>query len=134
MKKMLILLSAAVAPLALAGCYDDGYGGGVAVGYGAPYAYDGWYDGYYGPFYDGYWGGDGFFYYRASDRDRHFHRGEPGHFRHDAMSGGNWHQFHGNFARSPGMRTPHFNGGNGGNGGSSGGNGGNGGGWHHRHG
>jgi hypothetical protein len=112
---MLILLSAAVAPLALAGCYEEGYGygGGVAAGYGygAPYAYNGWYDDYYGPFYDGYWGGDGFFYYRSSVNDRDFRRGDPNHFRRAPGGGDHFHEMHGSFTPNRSMHTPHFNGG-----------------------
>jgi hypothetical protein len=110
MRKLLLALCVA-APLALGGCVDDGYGGGVAVGYGAPYAYQGYYDDYYGPFYDGYWGGDGYFYYRSTARDRHFRRGDPHHFRRDS-GGDHFREMRGNFTPQPGMRMPHWNGGN----------------------
>ena len=111
MRRFLIGFCALAAPLALGGCVENGYGGGVAVGYGSPYAYNGFYDDYYGPFYDGYWGGDGAFYYRGSANERHFHRGDPSHFRHDPGEGAHFHAVQGNFTRAPGMRTPHFNGG-----------------------
>jgi len=59
--------------------------GGVAVA-GGDY-YDGYYDGYYGPFDDGYWGTDGFFWFRGSDRT--FHRDEGHHFQRTAAKGFN---------------------------------------------
>jgi hypothetical protein len=51
---------------------------------GLSYPYNGWYDGYYGPIYDGYWGRDGFFYYRSAPDARAFRRGDRNHFRRDA--------------------------------------------------
>jgi hypothetical protein len=105
---MLLALCATLPALALSACYDDGYYGGVGYA-GGPYGYDGYYDDYYGPIYDGYWGDDGAFYYRGSNRDRHFHRGNPAHFRHDGNGGGNFHPMHGSFNPGGGMHTPHFN-------------------------
>ena len=101
-----------MSPLALSACADDGYyHGGPYVGAGL--AYDGYYDGFYGPIYDGYWGGDGFFYYRHGAGERRFVRSDPTHFRRDS-AGGNFQQMHGNFTPQAGMRMPHFQGGGGG--------------------
>lgn len=112
-KKLMIALCATLVTLPLAGCYEDGYGG-VAMGYGSPYAYNGFYDDYYGPVYDGYWGTDGGFYYRNSDHDRGYRRGDPRHFSQSAPSGqGNWHPIQGSMTPQRGMHMPHF-GGNGG--------------------
>ena len=85
-KKMIIALCATVVALPLAGCNENGYGGGVAVGYGSPYAYNGYYDDYYGPIYDGYWGDGDAFFYRSHSHGRYV-RDAGGHFRHDAMNG-----------------------------------------------
>jgi len=54
---------------------------------GPAYYYDGYYDGFYGPFDDGYWGTDGFFWFRGSDRT--FHRDEGHHFQRTAANGFN---------------------------------------------
>jgi len=81
-----------VASLSLAACEDDpGYyhhHRGLAAYDGG---YDIYYDDYYGPVYDGYWGGDGWFYYR-SGRDRPFVRDEQRHFRRDHADG--YHSSH----------------------------------------
>lgn len=81
------LLLAAPLLAGLAACTDDGYGYyGVRSTY-SPYSYysyspyNGWYDGYYGSIYDGYWGSGETFYFRYSDRDRRYHRGDGRHFR-----------------------------------------------------
>lgn len=104
MKRVLIVAAA----LSLSGC-AAGYG---SVGYaGGPYAYDGFYDDYYGPIYDGYWGGDGFFYYRGGAHERAFRRGDAAHFRRDAGPGGHFHPMQGSFTPQRGMRMPHFSGG-----------------------
>ena len=105
MKRFLI---AAVA-LSLGGC-AAGYG---HVDYaGGPYAYDGYYDDFYGPIHDGYWGDDGFFYYRGGEHDRAFRRGDAAHFRRDAgADAGHFHTMQGSFAPQRGMRMPHFSGG-----------------------
>ena len=57
----------------------------VDVGFRGGAVYDGYYDGYYGAFDDGYWGNDGYFWYRG--RDRAWHRDEGRHFRHDGRPG-----------------------------------------------
>jgi hypothetical protein len=102
--------------LPLAGCVTDGYGYGGSVAWtDAPY--DMYYDNYYGPIYDGYWGGDGYFYYRTSVTDRRYHRGDHNHFRHD-QGNGNWHRYQGTTHQPPhGTRMPHWTGHRGGNGG-----------------
>ncbi|MDR3508873.1 MAG: hypothetical protein P4L64_13340 [Caulobacteraceae bacterium] len=85
MKRVVTGLCLAVGVALLAGCaYDEGRhshgGGGMSVGYG------GYYDDFYGPFHDGYWGGDGYFYYR--DRDDHpWRRDDARHFRHEGGQG-----------------------------------------------
>lgn len=113
MKRTLITL----APLALAaalGACTEGYTG-VSVGIGTgwhSYPYDVWYDGFYGPFYDGYWGTDGFFYYRALQNDRIWRRGDAGHFRRDRPSTGGttpYHRFDGRTHQpQPGAQVPNY--------------------------
>lgn len=111
MKRLVIALVASVMPVVVGGCATgyDGYGGG-------PYAFNGYYDDFYGPVYDGYWGNDGFFYYRGGAGERRFRRGDAAHFRRDGAPGGGFHSFGGSFNRGPGMHTPHFGGGRGGGG------------------
>jgi hypothetical protein len=106
MKRHLVLL-AIPAALALSGCETGGYyGGGIA--YGTAYPYEGYYDGYYGPVYDGYWGNDGYFYYRGNGQDNHYHRGDHAHFNHQAGNGGNWQHVQGAMQPSHGMHAPNF--------------------------
>ena len=109
MKRSLILLSLALAPLSLTACAEDGdYQGGYA---GGGLAYDGYYDGFYGPVYDGYWGGDGYFYYRHGEGENRYVRGDRDHFRHGGDNPGqNFQPMHGNFTPRQGMYTPHFHG------------------------
>lgn len=104
----LLVCSAALA--GLSGCASDGYyGADLGYGYGSPYTYDGWYDGYYGPIYDGYWGSDGYFYYRTSDRDRDFHRGGHDHFaRSQYTPGSNYREMRGNFTPQREYRMPSY--------------------------
>jgi len=84
MRKSLLLLASLVL---LAGCETRvPIRGGVAVA-GGPDYYDGYYDGFYGPFDDGYWGDDGFFWYRGGDRG--WHRDDAHHFRHGGGQGFN---------------------------------------------
>jgi hypothetical protein len=110
--KMIIALSVACAALPLAGCVGEGYGsGGVAIGYGSPYAYDGFYDDYYGPIYDGYWGGDGFFYYRRNAGEHGFRRGDAHHFARAAPAQGHFHAIQGTMTPQRGMHMPRFGGG-----------------------
>jgi len=110
MRRVMTFALLAVASVPLAAC-AGGYG--VGVGYASgPYGYDGWYDGAYGPIYDGYWGDDGYFYYRHGEGEGAFVRGDPGHFRHDAPSGPhNFQPIHGTTAPRAGVRAPHFPGG-----------------------
>src|SRR3569623_2146928 len=56
MKLRRIALGAAVL-CGLTACVDDGYGGGLAYGYGAPGYYSDFYDGAYGAPYYGWYGG-----------------------------------------------------------------------------
>lgn len=109
MKRLIIALGATLAAGLIGGCADTGYGYGADFYAGGPYAYDGYYDGFYGPIYDGYWGDDGFFYYRSGDHDRHYHRGDRAHFSREARSG-NFHAMHGSFTPTRGTRMPHFSG------------------------
>lgn len=107
----LLVCSAALA--GLSGCATDGYYGegyyGSSFDYGSPYAYNGWYDGYYGPIYDGYWGRDGYFYYRTSDRDRNFRRGGRDHFaRSQSTPGTNYREMRGNFTPRREYRMPSY--------------------------
>lgn len=62
MKLRMIALGAA-SLVALTACVDDGYGGGLAYGYGAPGYYSDFYDGAYGAPYYGWYGG---YYYPGS--------------------------------------------------------------------
>jgi hypothetical protein len=120
MKRPIILLAACTAGLALSGCADTGYGFGMGYGsggyspsgygYGA-YPYDGWYDGYYGSIYDGYWGNDGYFYYRSNRRDRDYRRGDAQHFRRDHQGQGNgrdWREMRGTLHYDRGAQMPNF--------------------------
>ena len=104
----------ALATVSTLSACTEGYGAGVGWG-PEPYAYEGYYDGYYGPIQDGYWGDDGVFWYRSSDHDRHYRRGDVQHFRHDmpganpSTSGRPYQHFQGNIASPPpGTRMPHF--------------------------
>lgn len=114
--RLAALALATLAAVPLAGCADGYYGGGMAYGPG-PYAYDGYYDGAYGPIYDGYWGDDGYFYYRNGPDAHGFHRGDRSHFaRQVDPSAPGFNRFqpmHGSFAPSGGMHMPHFGGGGG---------------------
>lgn len=89
-----------------------GYGSGgyypASYGYGA-YPYDGWYDGYYGSIYDGYWGNDGFFYYRLNRGDRDYHRGDAPHFRrqHEGQADG-YREMRGTLHYRQGATMPNF--------------------------
>lgn len=114
MKKTLVLIGLVLAPLPLAACVEDG-GGGMYIG--SSYPYDGYYDDYYGPIYDGYWGGDGYFYYRHNQGDRRFSRGDRSHFRRSGggMPGQNFHPMQGVTRPTQGTHMPHFNGGRAGN-------------------
>jgi len=109
MKRSLVLLALPLS-LGLSGCMTDGYSSvGVGIGYNEPYAYDGWYDGYYGQVHDGYWGNDGYFYYRGNDSDRRFRRGDRTHFQRGPNApGGNYQPLRGTFQPTPGMHTPSY--------------------------
>jgi hypothetical protein len=115
MKRTLVLIGLVLAPLPLAACVEDE---GVGMYVGSDYPYDGYYDDYYGPIYDGYWGGDGYFYYRSRQADRGFIRGDQTHFRRSGggMPAQNFHPMQGTMRPTQGMRMPHFNGARGGGG------------------
>jgi hypothetical protein len=81
MKRTLTIALLALSSVPLSAC-AGGYG--MQVGYAEPYAYDGWYDGSYGPIYDGYWGNDGYFYYRHAEGEGAYVRGDRNHFAHQA--------------------------------------------------
>jgi len=84
MKRALILSIAFGALVGLGGC--TGYYGGAGVGYGYNAYDDLYYDNYYGPVSYGYWGNDGWYYYR--DRvSRQYRRDDGRHFRRDAADG-----------------------------------------------
>ena len=106
----LSLIIAAPIVLALGGCVTDGYGyGGVGLAYGDAYPYDGWYDGYYGPLHDGYWGNNGYFYYRSNAGDRRFRRGDRAHFyRGPNAPGANFRGMRGDYRPSRGEHAPHY--------------------------
>jgi hypothetical protein len=143
MKRFFNLLATPLALVSagtLGGCVTDGYGHGgysVGIGYADAYPYDGYYDGFYGSVYDGYWGNDGYFYYRGNANDRRFRRGDHAHFGRQPGNGGHWQPMRGNFQPSHGMRMPSFprGGAPGGGvrGGGAPGGGGPGGGGHHGH-
>ena len=109
-----MVLLATAASLSLAACADSmgggprGMGGGPR-GWNGAYAYDGYYDNHYGSFYDGYWGDDGGFWYRSTDRDTRYRRGDATHFRRDAGTGAGYQHFQGNITAPPARaRMPHF--------------------------
>jgi hypothetical protein len=86
-------LLAVFAALALSACAEGYYGpyGGGGMAY---------YDDFYGSYYDGYWGSDGFFYFRHGhehgfirDEGRHFRRG-PGQGFHGVHAHPGFHGFH----------------------------------------
>ncbi|KQM19654.1 hypothetical protein [Novosphingobium sp. Leaf2] len=117
MNVKILALALAGTTLSLSACATDGYGGYgySSVGWGTPYAYDGYYDGFYGPIYDGYWGRDNYFYYRNRDGDRRFRRADRNHFMRQAPMGQNRYQpMRGQFRPQQGMHMPQFGGGRGG--------------------
>ena len=92
MKTLAAMLFAAAVSVSLAGCetgydHDRGY---ASAGY-----VDGYYDGFYGPFDGGYWGDDGFFWFRGPDHQ--FHRDDAHHFRRDGGQG--FRSFHSQMVR-----------------------------------
>ena len=111
MKKTLLVALCAVSALSLGACTEGRGYGGVEVGLGTPYGYSSYYDDYYGPVYDGYWGDDGGFYYRRSEHETRYRRGDSAHFSRNAPSNGHYHQIQGSFTPGRGMHTPHFSGG-----------------------
>ncbi len=88
-----LVAGAVIASISLAACEDGPYyhhHDRLAV---ADDGYDVWYDNYYGNFYDGYWGDDGWYYYRPS-RDHAFIRDDARHFRRDRADGFNTFHAH----------------------------------------
>lgn len=88
-----ILLAFGVA-LALGGC-AEGYGGYSYYGGGPAY-----YDDFYGPYAGGYWGHDGFYYYRNGSGRGPYVRDDAHHFRRDQVQGFHGVQSHGGFHRA----------------------------------
>ena len=115
-RTLITLALAAAAPLALAACAEDYYGTGYGnVSYGwRSYPYDVWYDNYYGPFYDGYWGTDGFFWYRLFSTDRNYRRGDGNHFYRQPPPNNNryrdrYREFNGSSRQPPAnVRPPNY--------------------------
>jgi len=130
MKRAWTFALLAIASVPLAACVDDV---GLRIDAPGPYAYDGWYDGYYGQVYDGYWGNDGYFYYRHGEGEGAYVRGDRNHFARQAPQGPhNYQPIHGMTTPRQGVRAPHYPGGGGhGGGNGGGGGGGHGGGDHH---
>lgn len=119
MKRALTFALLAVASVPLSACAG---GVGLEVDAPGPYAYDGWYDGYYGQVYDGYWGNDGYFYYRHSEGEGAYVRGDRNHFARQAPQGRNDYQaIHGTTTPRQGVRAPNYPRGNGGGRGGHGG-------------
>ena len=103
-KRSIALCALALAAVPLSACVEDGYTYGMGMTWRS-YPYDVWYDGYYGPLYDGYWGTDGYFYYRLQDNDRHYRRGDNGHFRREPR----YKQYDGHSQEPPhGTRMPNY--------------------------
>lgn len=112
MKRAITIALLAISAAPLAACVD---GMGVEMSAPGPYAYDGWYDGYYGQVYDGYWGSDGYFYYRHNEGEGAFVRGDRQHFARQAPQGPhNYQHIQGNTMPRQGVRAPHYPGGHGG--------------------
>jgi hypothetical protein len=119
MKHALTIALLALGSVPLASC-----AGGPGMAYGpGPYEYDGWYDGAYGPIYDGYWGDDGYFYYRHQEGEGAFVRGDREHFSRQSPGAGNFQHMHGMTTPRQGVSAPHFPGGGGHGGGMHGGGG-----------
>ena len=112
MKRALLVIALATAPLALSGCSGYGYGHPrVGVGYTwYSYPYSVWYNGYYGPLYDGYWGTDGHFYFRLTSRDRVYRRADPRHvYRERPRNAERFRYYEGETRRPPdGTRMPYY--------------------------
>jgi hypothetical protein len=81
MRPLAAALALAAAATLPAACTGDVYGRGVMTW--SSYPYYGYYDGFYGPFYDGYWGTDGFFWYRLSRDGDRYRRDDAHHFRRE---------------------------------------------------
>jgi hypothetical protein len=102
MNRLLIAFCMLLSAMPLSGCTPWGIYSGGAQGY------TGYYDGYYGPIHDGYWGSDGYFYFRGFEHDRHFRRGDPAHFRRDAPNHGQFQPMTGSVTPSNGTRLRNF--------------------------
>jgi hypothetical protein len=110
MKRILLVLALATAPLALSACVERGHTR-VGVGYTwYSYPYSVWYDGYYGPFYDGYWGTDGYFYFRLTSRDPVYRRADTRHVYRERPRVADRYRFYEGQTRRPpdGTRMPNY--------------------------
>jgi len=111
MNRLLACSALALVAAPLAACGGN-YGVRVAYSVPAPIVYDGWYDGYYGPVHDGYWGTDGYFYFRHAEGEGAFTRGDRDHFvRRPPPGPHNFQPIHGQTAPRGPVRAPHYPGG-----------------------
>lgn len=108
MKRTVAAIALGLAATLPSACANDIYGRGVVSW--SSYPYYGWYDGFYGPFYDGYWGTDGFFYFRLTIGDTVFRRDRERHFRREAVrNNARFQRFERTFSPPPrGTRMPNF--------------------------
>lgn len=94
-----LAMGLAAASLVLPGCSDGRYYGRTSLSWSSYPTYRHyWYDGHYGSIYDGYWGGDGFFYYRSAPSGRYY-RGSREHFRQGGRQPGPTFRRHDNGRR-----------------------------------
>ncbi|MXO57644.1 hypothetical protein [Pontixanthobacter gangjinensis] len=108
MKRILAALFIGLAAAMPAACVDNVYGRGTLAWSSHPY--HGWYNGYYGPFYDGYWGTDGYFWFRLDRVERRYRRDRDRHFRREAVRNDRRFRRFERTMRPPprGTRMPHF--------------------------
>ena len=108
MKGTLAAIALAFVATLPSACTGDTYGRGIVSW--TSYPYHGWYNGFYGPFHDGYWGTDGYFYFRLLAEDRFYRRDRARHFRREAVHGNSaFRRFDRNLTPPPrGTRMPNF--------------------------
>jgi len=108
MKHTFSSLALALAATLPAACVNDVYGRGALTW--SSYPYVGWYNDYYGSFYDGYWGTDGYFWFRLDAVERRYRRDKERHFRREATrSDRRFKRFERNLRPPPnGTRMPNF--------------------------
>lgn len=108
MKGTLAAIALAFVATLPSACAGDTYGRGIVSW--TSYPYHGWYNGFYGPFHDGYWGTDGYFYFRLLAEDRFYRRDRARHFRREAVHGNSaFRRFDRNLTPPPrGTRMPSF--------------------------